>query len=200
MQVIDEQLHIDLETMGVRPSSQILSIGAVFGDDEFYVELDTSWYASRPADFTVDTSTQEWWMRRGGFTPTQDSLVSPMEACTTFARWVTDVTAKVSDFTVWANSPSFDCNILNHHFRTYLINQPWKFYQERDVRTIKRLSEEMRLHVRIPENPHNALQDAKNQRSVVSSVYQTLAADLERARSIPPPLTLWDDEDEGRAS
>ena len=61
MELLNSQLHVDLETFGIQSTSQVLSIGAVFGlGDEFYVEVDTSLYFTHGEAFTVDASTLEW--------------------------------------------------------------------------------------------------------------------------------------------
>lgn len=165
-----DQLHVDLETMGIERTSRILSIGAVYENTEFYVEVDQSHYVGDK--FTQNQSTVEWWARQGGFTPSCPP-VSPFQAIDTFGLWVAQV-ADLAKMTVWANSPSFDCEILSHHFEFHNLARPWEFWQERDVRTIKMLARDLRLGVKEPQNPHHALADAKNQQQLVHSVYQTL--------------------------
>lgn len=179
------QLHVDLETLGIKSTSQMLSIGAVIGENEFYVEVDTSMYGQNPHDFTLDQSTVDWWEERGGFQPTQDTMHSPYEATALFVQFVDAHTDELgTDWTIWANSPSFDCAILLHHMWVFRLICPWRFYQERDVRSIKSLAQDLRLPIRYPQNPHNALEDAKNQQEVVRRVYLTLARTCATARSV----------------
>jgi DNA polymerase III epsilon subunit-like protein len=172
------QCHVDLETLGTRTSSRILSIGAVFGDQTFYAELDQTVY---PEGFTVDDSTMTWWEKQGGFQPTQ-TPVSPYEATTKFHIWLTSMTVTLDEWEVWANSPSFDCAILRHHFAGFGLRTPWAFWQERDVRTIKNLAVQLQLGVRFPNNPHNALKDAANQRVMVETVQTALAEHVHLSR------------------
>lgn len=173
------QVHVDLETLDTRPTSKVLSIGAVCGTEEFYCELDQSVYAMSQ-EFTYSQSTLDWWDEQGGFQPSVEP-VNPFVAISNFSRWFAEVTAELSDVEVWANSPSFDCQILTHHFTYFGVTQPWKFYQERDVRTAKALATALRLNVRQAKNPHNALQDAKNQQAMVDSIYQTLVSKVQAA-------------------
>jgi len=64
---------------------------------------------------------------------------------------------------VWANSPSFDLAMLADAFDYIELKAPWKYYEERDLRTAKRLIECKFPNVAWQKNDHNALQDAKNQ-------------------------------------
>lgn len=195
------QLHIDLETLDTAHTAQMLSIGACIADKEFYVEVDTSFYDmfyDTPGDttpsnpkFTKSSDTVAWWAEQGGFIPTT-APISPMAATAQLVRWITD--NSVADMTVWANSPSFDCEILKYHMTAYGLQCPWPFYVERDVRTIKDLAKKIHLPINFPKNPHNALQDARNQQKLVESVFRTLAQKVELASEAErsAPLDIGD--------
>jgi hypothetical protein len=173
------QCHFDLETLDTLNSAKILSIGAVFGDEHFYVEVDQSHYENTP--FTESKSTVEWWEKQGGFQPSEEPK-SPYEAITKFHIWLRQCTESLHSWEIWANSPSFDCEIIKFHMRHYKLSPPWKFYQERDVRTMHSMAETMNLGVRKPTNPHNALQDASNQRVYVEAIYETVAKHVQLSR------------------
>lgn len=188
----DNQVHIDLETVDTEPTAQLLSIGAVFRDDEFYCEIDRSQYD--PLVFTEDADTIEWWVKQGGFIPTMEA-VSPEQAIRRLVVWMHKVTDGVEDFEVWANAPSFDCAMLTYHFKQFNITQPWEYYQEQDVRTIKRLATRLKLDCRMSKNPHHALTDAKNQRDFVDSVIMTLIAKMSHTKGVVPALQIQLPED-----
>jgi hypothetical protein len=176
------QIHVDLETLGIRATSQILSIGAVLGDDtQFYREVDA--YSYDPKDFTIDDSTLAWWESQGGFIPSIE-LTTPMQAISDFARWVSDIAESHDAIEIWANSPSFDCAILHHHFKTFTINAPWQFWQERDVRTIKAAGRALNLRLKEKKNPHNALKDAQNQKYLVDQFYATIGDYVDTVRDL----------------
>lgn len=175
------QLHFDVETLDTIQTAKILSIGAVFEDDSFYVEIDHSLYPPE-ASFTVSKSTEEWWAARGGFQPTQDRLFSPYEATTKFHVWIRQQTENIKDWEVWANSPSFDCQIMRYHFAVFKLACPWPFWAERDVRTAYSIAKTLNLGVKKPVNPHNALQDASNQRVLVEHVHQKLVSHVDASR------------------
>jgi len=177
----NNQIHIDLETMDTKPSARILSIGAICGTREFYAEIDQSLYDDR---FTESKGTKDWWAGQGGFIPTVTPQ-SPFEAVSALSTFISsvrnDVVSPVNNLEVWANSPSFDCTILSYHYHVFSIGQPWKFYEERDVRTVKAFATQMRLHLRPYKNPHHALEDARNQQMMVDSFYMTMAQKLQMA-------------------
>jgi hypothetical protein len=175
------QCHVDLETYDIQNTAKLISIGAVMGDERFYVEIDQSHYENTP--FTESESTVKWWLKQGGFQPSEEPK-SPYEAITKFSIWLRELTEGLADWEIWANSPSFDCEILKFHMVHYKLNPPWKYYQEADVRTVYKLAEAMKLGVRKPKNPHNALQDASNQRVYVESVYDTLAKHIQLSRGV----------------
>jgi hypothetical protein len=175
------RIHVDLETLGVRHTSQILSIGACHGTDTFYCEVDISTYNTEY--FTQDQNTLDWWLNQGGFVPTQE-VISPLRAINEFVVWFNDIRDQHEDVQVWANSPSFDCAILRHHFKTYALSCPWPFWCERDVRTVKSLIRDMRINIRERKNDHNALRDAQNQQQMVEAFYIELSHCLHTMKTL----------------
>jgi hypothetical protein len=178
----DNQIHLDLETLDTAHTAQILSIGACYGAKTFYAEVDTKQYD--PVKFTFSQATNDWWKKQGGFKPSVETQ-TPYEAVFMLATWIEDIQANVKDpLEIWANAPSFDCAILKYHFTYMNIECPWRFFMERDVRTVKALATQMHLNIRTFKNPHNALQDAMNQQKYVDSVYMTLADQLHSKRDM----------------
>lgn len=167
------QIHIDLETLDTARTAQLLSIGAVCGDNTFYRELSNDDY-KQYGEFTQSKDTIAWWEDQGGF-QYRENPVPVSTALHEFCTWFRGVsTAIESDTEVWANSPSFDCDKINFHLEVLHLPPLWKFYQERDVRTIKSLAYTLHLPIAAALNPHHALQDAINQREFVRDVYQYL--------------------------
>ena len=178
----DNQIHLDLETLDTAHTAQILSIGACWGPRTFYVEVDAKEY--NPVHFTFSSATKEWWDKQGGFKSTVQTRL-PYEALFMLSTWIEDIQSNSKEpLEIWANAPSFDCAILKYHFAYMNIECPWPFYMERDVRTVKALATQMRLNIRTFKNPHNALQDARNQQKYVDSVYMTLAEQLHSNRAM----------------
>lgn len=81
-----------------------------------------------------------------------------------FAQWFDDADE------VWANSPSFDCELLEAAYDAVGLEAPWDFYQERDYRTLSSLP--VAVDVEFEGVEHDALDDAKHQALVAA---ETLA-------------------------
>lgn len=187
------QIHIDNETLAVTHKAQLLSVGVcakVIGTDQplhqFYVEIDQASY-SDTGDFRVDPDTEKWWADRGGFQPTTPepvSWVTAMYRLVEFFDTLADEypgTFEDDTFEVWANSPQFDCEQIKYHLRHAHCRRLWGFWQERDFRTIRKLSEALRLNIRREEPPHHALGDATQQLEYVERVYAALGQHVQRS-------------------
>ena len=155
------KLMIDLETLGTKPNSAILSIGAVAFDnsgihDEFYVNVDLA--TSIQNGFDVDPSTMYWWLsqdKNAGSVLSKDK--KPVMVALSMLESFLE---KYKGCEVWANSPSFDLVTLkNHHEKLNFVTN-WDFWNERDFRTFLTLTNAERVK---PSVAHNALEDAKAQ-------------------------------------
>lgn len=167
-------LMIDLETWGTRPGDAIRSVGAVLFDrktgafgDTFYVNIDD---ASNDAEgFTREDSTVKWWSEQSAEavaalaadpTPVRSALAM-------LAFWI-----DTSDFAdIWCQGASFDFPILRAAFAKCDIEQPWKFWTEKDSRTVLQLGN--RKPQRTFGEHHNALADAKAQAVAVAAALRT---------------------------
>ncbi len=150
---------IDIETLGLEPGCAILSIGAVKFDqdragEEFYSSV--SLESCQEYGLKVDAGTLEWWLGRDeavqGVLSGGEDLDTVLEE---FAGFVEDADE------VWANAPSFDCEILEHAFEAVGIEVPWEFYEERCYRTLKNLPGA--VEVLNEGDEHHALDDARHQ-------------------------------------
>lgn len=175
------QVMLDLETLGKIPGSIILSIGAVkFGDglifEEFYARIDAE--SAEAIGLVMDASTVLWWLRQSE--EARREILLPGEpiipVLTRFAAWLGE-----TDADVWANSPTFDCELLAAAYSKTLIARPWKHWNERDYRTARKLLPEIQMER--PGTHHNALDDARFQ-----ARYLMAAKDAARGPVMPPPL------------
>lgn len=165
-----ERIMIDIETLGLSPGSAVLSLGAVrFNEsglgDEFHREIDLG--SCQDAGLTIDARTLEWWME-------QDESVSEIltggerlpDVLTAFTEYYADAVE------VWANSPSFDCEVLEAAYDAVGMTEPWGFRDERDVRTLRSLP--CAVAVEMDGDEHNALDDATYQARIVSETLRSL--------------------------
>lgn len=169
------RVMVDIETLGKSPGCVILSIGAVKFtpgspaiESEYYVEIDRE--TCENAGLVAEESTLNWWLTN--FTPDERpfdgdaSLDEALAGLTSFSAGADEV---------WANSPSFDCVILDAAYEASgLVGQeaPWDFWQERDVRTITALPGAREIPDGGPD--HHALYDAKHQAREVALTLEVL--------------------------
>ena len=156
----------DLETMGLRPTSAILSIGIVLFSktevlDTFYTPV--SLKSCLEHGLTTDKSTEDWWARQSDVarkawdTPDAPSLT---EALTAMTHWMRKH-GTGRNATVWGCGSDFDNVLLSNAFRAIEAEQPWVYYNNGCYRTLRNL---------FPTEPvqrvgtyHNALDDAMTQ-------------------------------------
>lgn len=176
---------LDLETLGTKPGSAIVSIGAcVFNMDgvqeRFYNTIDvTKPFGNR--HLAMDPSTVVWWMSqaqeaRAVFA--DKDRVPTYEAINSFRHWWEDMEQKyLSDAQyIWCHGAGFDAPILEAAY--VAINQiaPFKFYNIRDTRTLYALT--TISPDRSKGTHHNALDDAIAQAEAVIAGYKALGKTL----------------------
>lgn len=165
-----ERVMIDIETLGLETGSAILSIGAVrFNEtsvwDEFYQEISVQ--SCQESGLTIDAGTLEWWLQQ------DDSVAEVLVGGRTLVDVLGEFILYYGDADeVWANSPAFDCEMIEEACRAVGKQAPWDYSQKRDVRTVRKLPGA--VDVEMEGEEHNALDDAKWQARVVGETLQAL--------------------------
>ena len=165
-----DRVMLDIETMGLEPGSAILSIGACRFDahgigETYYDEIDID--SCLEAGLEIDNDTREWWSDQpeqlvpDGDKPIGVSLVS-------FSQWLRSETFDE----IWANSPSFDLAILETAYELTDYQVPWKFYETRDVRTVRSLP--CAVELEMDGREHHALDDAVHQAREVAATLEVI--------------------------
>ncbi|MBC6569225.1 exonuclease [Escherichia coli] len=174
-------ISVDLETMGTNPDAPINSIGGKFFDPEtgemgpeFSKTID-----AKTSGGTVDISTIEWWLVQSSEArsailvnqiPLDDALLQ-------FREFISEHSDE-KFVQVWGNGATFDNAILRRSYERQGIPCPWRYHNDRDVRTIVELGKTIGFDARtaIPFEgvPHNALDDARHQAKYVSVIWQKL--------------------------
>lgn len=185
-------LMIDIETLGNRPGSVILSIGAVAFDadtgeigEEFYAAIDPE--TASKVGLTTDISTMLWWMkqseaaREAAFSGKR-SINMALTELSIFVKWQ-------EPSRVWAKPPSFDLVMLEAAFRACDQDIPWHFRVHRDCRTIFDITGTKQPEV---GTAHNALDDAKAQALGVTEAYRKLREPSPQMHVKPQP---WKDRE-----
>ncbi|EJT8585776.1 3'-5' exoribonuclease, partial [Escherichia coli] len=174
-------LMIDLETMGKNPDAPIISIGAIFFDPqtgemgpEFSKTIDLE-----TAGGVIDRDTIKWWLKQSR--EAQSAILTdeiPLDDALLQLREFIDENSGEFFVQVWGNGTSFDNVILRRSYERQGIPCPWRYHNDRDVRTIVELGKTIDFDARtvIPFEGvrHNALDDARHQAKYVSAIWQKL--------------------------
>lgn len=165
---------IDIETLGVGAGSVILSYSAVAwdmvtGEELDYITRAISVEESMKLGHAIDGATLKWWMSQP-----KEVFLHAMRGSDHPHVSLRDLNNFINNHyeyetSVWANSPSFDCNILRAAMDEAGLDPAWKFYDERDVRTVKNLHPAAKL-VEFTGAKHNDLDDCRHQIKQVMAV------------------------------
>ncbi len=174
-------LMIDLETMGKNPDSPIISIGAIFFDPqtgemgpEFNKTIDLE-----TAGGVIDRDAIKWWLKQSR--EAQSAILTdeiPLDdALLQLREFIAENSGELF-VQVWGNGANFDNVILRRSYERQGIPCPWRYYNDRDVRTIIELGKSIDFDARTPIQfegiRHNALDDARHQAKYVSAIWQKL--------------------------
>lgn len=172
-------IMLDLETLGVRCGSVILSIGACTFDRVTGSRGDTFHLFLKPkpqlaAGCTMDPSTVLWWLgqsdaaRRAMLTG-QDEAIKPVDALLRLRDWFNFVCPEVPARRVWANGADFDIALLTDLYRRFGMEAPWPYNVARDMRTVLDIAGgKASDYIPAPAGAHDALVDAIYQANVVA--------------------------------
>ncbi len=179
---IEWDMMIDIETLDIRPTTVILSIGAVaftrWGDTEtwgqFNVRISTD--SNLMHGRTIGEHTIKWWneqsieARRAVF----DVPYSEQKPLETALAHLSYFMEEYNVKNVWANGITFDISALEDAYRSTGLKIPWNYYDVHDYRTIKNLFGESGDIVR-PTVAHNALADALAQTHTLINIMKRVA-------------------------
>jgi hypothetical protein len=194
------QMMADIETLATEADAPILSIGAVVFDPQrqnTFEELRARSFL-RLVDVEdalkhtprISGSTLKWWFSQDDAAIKNlinGGQVTLFQALADFNRYATDrsesspLPAPYRSLApcevIWANSPSFDCVIMEHSCRVTKAPWPFRFYNWRDVRTIIDLAWPNGPDDRPDITPvvaHDARDDAVAQAMKVQAAYAAL--------------------------
>ncbi|MEZ7298877.1 exonuclease [Enterobacter cloacae] len=180
-------LMVDIESMGKKAGAPIVSIGAVFFDPasgqmgpEFYKVI--SLESAMEWGGVPDASTIIFWLKA---TPearseiVMDHAIPLDDALLQFKDFIAENAANGKDSVqVWGNGATFDNVLLEDAYARTGISCPWKYWNNRDVRTIVELGKAVgytpRHEIPFEGEPHKAISDARHQVKYVSAIWQHL--------------------------
>ncbi|WP_047789427.1 3'-5' exonuclease [Tenacibaculum mesophilum] len=176
-----DNLMIDIETLGTKPSCVILSISAVSFDlktgrigDVFHQNISVE--DSVKQGLKIDEKTFFWWLNQSK--EAQQKIIDLSDqhklknTLIRFYQFVYNYTS--NDVKVWGNSARFDLGILEAAFDLFDFELPWEHYNERDVRTLVAFAPEIKEEQEFDGVPHYGIDDCKHQIKYCSKIFNKL--------------------------
>ena len=130
---------IDIETMSIRPDAAIIQVAAVmFSFDSDKVEtfcMNSSLKSSIDLGLHIDDATVKWWKNRPS-----EVLASVVKD----SKPIQHVIEQFDEFlgidrlkySYWCQGASFDFPVLDSAYRKLNRPVPWKYWNQRDTRTV----------------------------------------------------------------
>jgi hypothetical protein len=179
---------IDIETLGTNEASVVASIGAVAfnaevvcEDNGFYRTL--NWQEQLDNGGTVTEGTVRFWLKQPDMT--RNALTNGVgahvtEVLSALKAWFVKSGMSGNDFCVWAKGPQFDLALVRSLCGRFSIECPWKYWQERCVRTALMLDSAYQVGRPQGSDEHHAFDDAvfqakQVQRFLVATGAESLA-------------------------
>lgn len=188
---------LDLETLGTRPGSIIISIGATKFDENgpygepFYMRIDMQ--SCVDAGMLIDVETIKWWMKQSDEARAefQKESVPLTEALIKFSNWTGYTYKNIDNYwkevviELWGNGANFDNSLLKAAYDKVGIEAPWKFWNDRCYRTLKAMYPHIKMEKRTGTH-HNALDDAISQVNhlILFPCFQELCAAEKQAEAL----------------
>lgn len=170
-----KHVMIDIETLGNQNNSVITSLAAVEFDiesgkigKEFHENIEIQ--SCIDIGLLVSGSTIKWWFEQSKEAQYQMfKNAKPLKTVlSNFSNWID------KDSIVWGNSCRFDCGILQNAYDKVGIKLPWKYQNERCVRTMLMFEPNIKETIKFEGTPHYALHDCYFQIKYCSAIYNKL--------------------------
>ncbi|TLX65101.1 3'-5' exoribonuclease [Stutzerimonas nosocomialis] len=190
---------LDLETLSTAPNAAIVAIGCVRVEhgkvvDEFYERVDLE--SARAQGGQVDTATLQWWLTQPDEARREISGELP-------GVHITAALAGLRAFMlhggltearplVWGNGSSFDNVIVRSAFERAGIPEPWRFWNDRDLRTLLALRGLTKRSVLFEGTEHHALHDARHEaRLLIQALWPQQVEPAPAQIEQQPEQSMW---------
>lgn len=178
---MSRHIMIDIETLGTRPGAAVSNIGAV-EFDPFGIGLGRAFYARIDiascikAGLHMEVETVKWWFSQGDEARaeiTSNDRESLYDSLIHLASFISGPDGHdIGEVMLWANGASFDFPILSEAFHCAGVIKPWRYYNERDYRTVVKVGP--RVSHKRQGTHHNALDDAIHQATHLQKIFAQL--------------------------
>lgn len=159
-----DSVMLDLETFGTLPGDVFCSIGAVEFElatgelgREFYQVIDLQ--SALDVGLKVRGATIEWWLKQSDAARAEilKNKVPIQKALHDFALWFNP------KLTIWGNGLGFDVSMLKMGYEAIKFPHPWRFDNERDVRTWVAENSIIKKEMKFVGTRHEPIADCKHQ-------------------------------------
>ncbi len=178
-----KEVHVmlDLETLGLVKNAVITRIAAVAfniddGTVEDEIDIRVNAKSCVNAGLKIEGSTVEWWLKQDEKL-IQDTLITSFfegeplsEALQHFTLWIEGLKKKYDTWNVmvWGNGACADNTWMHSAYQACHLDVPWKFYQDRDLRTLVYLGQVLtgfshKKTLLFEGQRHNPIDDCKHQ-------------------------------------
>lgn len=177
-------LMLDIETMGTKSFSAIVSIAAVpfnlqtgeVSDKFFYQIVDLQ--SCLDLNLRINAETLYWWMSEKITQEARNHISDkshrkPLkEVLELFARFYAENMA-TSNASAWGNSAKFDLGIMENCYNVARLSPPWNTWKEKCVRTVSDLyGEEIKKTTKFEGVKHYPVDDCKHQIKYLVATHQ----------------------------
>lgn len=189
------QYMVDIECLGRGSDAVILQIGGcafsldintVFRD-AFNTDVDINIEEQIKAGRAIDNDTICWWLDSDMPDARRSVLAreDPLHIKHALSKLNNNIKSAKAEgggdrFGIWANSPTYDLSILRHAMNQFDIVPNWKYGEEMDVRTMRRMNELLDLGVDYGKYrnedviAHDGAEDAMTQAQFIIDVVSTV--------------------------
>ncbi len=175
-----EHIMIDIETKGTKSNSVITHIAAVCFDIKTGKKgasfcraiTENSCIA---AGLMIDEATVYWWEQQ----PKEVKEALRNVRTTDLFRALADLwffikQNTIEDVKVWGNSARFDLGLIENAADKVGVNIAWKYYNERDVRTLVAFKPKIKAKMKFKGKKHHPLHDCHHQIAYCSKIWRKL--------------------------
>jgi len=173
--MIYTDVMLDLETMGNKSNSAIVSIGAVefileTGEigREFYRVIDLQ--SCLDCNLKVQSSTIYWWLQQN-----EKARKKICEKGEVIQKVLDDFSIWMNNsMRIWGNGARFDIGILEDAYIACSLPIPWNFRKEMDVRTLVSFKPEIKTNYPMIGVEHDPIDDCKHQIGYCVEIWKKL--------------------------
>jgi len=177
-----DHIMADLETMGDKSNSAIVSIGAVKFSletgqtgEEFYRKIDLQ--SCLDAGLVINASTIYWWMKQNEVARYELAQGGQplIEVLQELDKWIN---SDGNNPQIWGNGARFDIGILEDAYVACGYHEmPWNFRHELDLRTLVYFRPDIKKQVvaETKEPLHHPITDCRQQIKYASLIYNSLS-------------------------